>query len=204
MTTASSHLITSWAMHSSQLKKLEVLNYYSNKFQRIRVDWAHGFAPHKPILLLSVMEMFERGTIQENRINLSTDLNQIFLKYWSYLGSASHNPDISRPYFHMKSGKFWHLVAKPGFEKILSAKIKLKTLAEVKRAIAYAYIDEDLYDFFNDELCRDNLQAVLVSRWFPGRLIEIKEISQTDSFQNPSNSFREAYETYARKLQEES
>jgi putative restriction endonuclease len=116
--------------------KLEALSYYAKKFQRLRVDRAHGTAPHKPILLLSVMELFERNAIAQNRIDLSPQLNQTFLKYWSYLGSASHNPDISRPFFHMRSGKFWHLVPRPRFETVLAAKIKLKTMAEVKEAIA--------------------------------------------------------------------
>jgi putative restriction endonuclease len=70
------------------LAKLEVLSYYANKFQRLRVDRAHGVAPHKPILLLAVIERFERGRCLENRIKLSPELNQTFLKYWSYLGSA--------------------------------------------------------------------------------------------------------------------
>ena len=82
--------------------KLEALSYYAKKFQRLRVDRAHGTAPHKPILLLSVIELFERNAIAQNRIDLSPQLNQTFLNYWSYLGSASHNPDISRPFFHMR------------------------------------------------------------------------------------------------------
>jgi len=36
--------------------KIEALSYYAKKFQRLRVDRAHGIAPHKPILLLSVIE----------------------------------------------------------------------------------------------------------------------------------------------------
>ena len=31
-----------------------------------------------------------------------------------------------------------------GFEKLLAANIKLKTFAEVKEAIRFAYLDEDL------------------------------------------------------------
>jgi putative restriction endonuclease len=180
--------------------KIEALGYYAKKLQRLRVDRAHGVAPHKPILLLAVMELFERRAIVENRIDLSPELNQTFLKYWSYLGSACHNPDISRPYFHMKSGKFWHLVPRPGFETVLSAQIKLKTMAEVQQAIAYAYIDEDLFDFWQNPTYRESLLAVLVGRWFPGRLSEIAQISQTDEFQDPPGYFREAYAMYMDRM----
>ena len=148
------------------------------------------------------MELFQRGEIYKNRIDLSKQLNQTFLKYWSYLGSVSHNPDISKPFFHMKSGKFWHLMMNPGFESILAAKIKLKTFAEVKRSVAYAYLDEDLFDFLHDEALRKSLQAVLVGRWFPGRLSDVKKIAATDDVLEPPAYFVEAYDTYVSVLTE--
>ncbi|ASC69504.1 hypothetical protein XM38_004310 [Halomicronema hongdechloris C2206] len=182
--------------------RLEALQYYARKFQRLRVDRAHGVAPHKPILLLSVIESFQRSLIRQNQIELSQQLNQTFLKNWSYLGSARHYPDISRPFFHMKSGKFWHLYANPGFEKVLSAKIKLKTFSEVKKAISHAYLDEDLFDFLQIPSTRESLLTILVRRWFPGQLEDIKKILQTDEFQDPPGYFREAYAMYMERLTE--
>lgn len=184
------------------IAKLEALSYYARKFQRLRVDRAHGTAPHKPILLCAVIELFERGAFPENQIELSPHLNQTFLKYWSYLGSALHNPDISRPFFHMQSGKFWHLMANPGFERVIAEKIKLKTLAEVKRAVRYAYLDEDLFEFLSETSTRESLLAVLVGHWFPGRLDEVREISRTDEFQDPPGYFVEAYAMYVERLEE--
>lgn len=162
--------------------QLEILSYYSKRFQRIRVDRAHGVAPHKPLLLLSVIEMISNKEIQENKIYLSSELIQIFLKYWSYLGSESHNPDISRPYFHMRSGKFWHLMANPGYENVISSKVKLKTFFEVNRSIKYAYLDEDLFDLLNISKYRECLLSVLVGQWFPGRLDEVISIAKTNLF----------------------
>jgi len=62
---------------------------------------------------------------------LSPELIQTFLKYWSYLGSPTHNSEISRPFFQRKSGRFWHLWANSGYEKVVFSRTKLKTLAEV-------------------------------------------------------------------------
>ncbi|NER79456.1 MAG: hypothetical protein F6K42_07715 [Leptolyngbya sp. SIO1D8] len=149
-----------------------------------------------------MIELFDREEIQENRIALSNQLNQTFLKYWSYLGSVNHNPDISKPFFHMKSGKFWHLMMNPGFESVLAAKVKLKTFAEVKRAVAYAYLDEDLFDFLIDASIRESLLATLVGRWFPGRLAEVNRILQLDEFQEPPGYFLEAYAMYMERLNE--
>ena len=161
---------------SSNAKKLEALVYYAKKFERLRVDRAHGVAPHKPILLLSVIDLITREIISINEIYLSPELIDTFHKYWGFLGSDQNNPDIFRPFFHMRSGKFWHLWANPGFEKLISSKVKLKTFAEVKQAIKYAYLDEDLFEFLQDPLSRSSLITVLVARWFPGRFEEIQQI----------------------------
>jgi putative restriction endonuclease len=182
-----------------EVTKIEALHYYATKFQRIRVDRAHGVAPHKPILLLAVMELIAKGYIPENRIYLSPKLIATFLKYWSYLGSMNHNPDISRPFFHMRSGKFWHLMANPGFERVISSGIKLKTFAEVKQAVKYSYVDEDLFDFLCEPKYRDSLLVVLVSYWFPGRIEEIKKISKTDRLQEPLGTLlKSRYDQYRR------
>ena len=158
------------------IRDLEALVYYSKKFERLRVDRAHGIAPHKPILLLSVIELIRKEFIEENKIYLSDELITTFLKYWNYLGSDSHNPDISKPFFHMRSGKFWHLWANPGYEKAIASKVKLKTFAEVKQAIKYAHLDENLFEFLQEPMSRASLLVVLVSRWFPNRHEEIEQI----------------------------
>ncbi len=159
-----------------EIAKIETLSHYAKKFQRLRVDRAHGVAPHKPILLLSVIDLCKQGAISKNEIYLSSELTCTFHKYWNSLGSDQHHPDISRPFFHMRSGKFWHLWANPGFEKLISSKVKLKTLAEVKQAVKYAYLDEDLFEFLQEPLFRSSLITVLVARWFPERFEEVQQI----------------------------
>ena len=160
----------------------------------MRLPCAHGIAPHKSILLLSVIEQVRREIIVENKIYLSPELIQTFLKYWSYLGSPIHNPDISRPFFHTRSGKFWHLWANPNYVRLLSSKEKLKTLAEVKQAVKYAYLDEDLFDFLQSPISRNSLITVLIARWFSGKFELVEEISQIDEFREPPEYFRDGYE----------
>ncbi len=180
----------------SEVRQFEILGYYAKKFQRLRVDRAHGLAPHKPILLLAVIELIAQGKIQENRIDLSARLNRTFLKYWSYLGSADHNPDISQPFYYLKSGKFWHLVANRGQEWVITEKLKLKTLGEVRRVVNYAYLDEDLFDFLREPKFCDSLLDSLALRWFPAHLDAIREIAKTDQFCDPPAYRRDAYERF--------
>lgn len=150
--------------------QLEQLQYYSIKFARLRVDRAHGIAPHKPILLLSVITLIKQGSIQQNRIYLSEQLTTTFLEIWSYLGSEVHYPDISRPFFHLRGDKFWDLIPNRGYRKVINSKVKLKTFAEVKQAVKYAQLDDALFELLQDPLSRSSLTTILVHKWFSHKL----------------------------------
>ena len=65
--------------------------------EKLRIDRARGAAPNKPLLLLAVIERIEQGQIPENKIVLSPELAEAFLKYWSKL--TDRKPNIAIPYF---------------------------------------------------------------------------------------------------------
>jgi putative restriction endonuclease len=146
--------------------QLEQLQYYSIKFSRLRVDRAHGIAPHKPILVLSVLHLIGIQAIQQNQIYLRDELIETFLQAWRYLGSENHGPDVFRPFFHLRGDRFWHHIPNRGFRKIVTSKIKLKTFGEVKQAIKYACMDDCLFEMLQDPITRESLESVLVQKWF--------------------------------------
>lgn len=144
----------------------ELLIYYSNKFQRLRVDRSHGMAPHKPILLLSVIQLIDSNNLQENKIYLEKELIDRFQENWCYLGSEKHRSETFRPFFYLRGDGFWHHIPNPGFRKVVTSKIKLSNFVEVKQAIKYAYIDDALFELLRNSISRDSLTKILVARWF--------------------------------------
>jgi putative restriction endonuclease len=158
------------------IAKIKALSYYSTKFRRLRVDRAHGIAPHKPILILSVLHLIESDRIHRNQIYLRQELIDTFMQVWTYLGSEIHCPDISRPFFHLRGDQFWHHIPNRGFRKIVTSKIKLKTFAEVRSAIKYAYIDDSLFEMLQNPTDRKNLETILVQRWFYEKLEQYKQL----------------------------
>jgi putative restriction endonuclease len=161
----------------------EILVYYSTKFARLRVDRAHGIAPHKPILLLSVIELIKQGLISQNQIYLSEELITTFKTGWSYLGSENHYPDISRPFFHLRGDKFWHLIPNRGYRKIITSKVKLKTFTEVKQAVKYAHVDDALFELLQDPLLRASLTTILVQKWFSSKLNQYRQYLETTALE---------------------
>ena len=175
------------------------LSFYIKKFSKLRVDRAHGsVAPHKPILLLSVIELLQQGKIQRNQIFLSPELISTFLKYWTHLGSDIHRSDIALPFYHLTGDGFWHLSPNPGFESTISAKVKLKSLTALRNAVNYAYVDDDLFNFLRDSESRNYLITAIVQEWFPEREREFQSLYQVDAFQEfQLRLFEKGGETYS-------
>ena len=145
----------------------DTLQKYVQKMKRLRVDRAHGVAPHKPLLLLAVTELIERGQIRENKISLSPDLAETFIKYWSKV--TDRKPNIALPFFHLKSDGFWHLHPNAGYEKVLDIADRITTVSRLREAIAYASLEDNLFvlltDAGNREIIRQTLIYVYLSEF---------------------------------------
>ena len=67
-------------------------------------------APHKPILLLSVIESIAFGEILENKIEISPLLVARFKDNWNRLVNTNiFQPNFALPFFHMQKEGFWKL-----------------------------------------------------------------------------------------------
>ena len=132
--------------------------------------------PHKPFLLLIVMEMLESGELSENRIPFEeikkkkpffADLISAFNKgnrtKWL---SSLHNP-----FFHLKTNGFWHL--KP---LELQSRPTTPTDACLRRVNATAKLDERLFLLFVVPEYREILRQMLICTYFSNIRHEIEHI----------------------------
>lgn len=95
------------------------LNYYVECFSSLHTMKKCGKpAPHKALLLLSVIDLVERSFIVDNRIYLSDELICQFNKnVVTYLGdSIFFQPKIVYPFYHMGSEGFWKIVYNPNVQ----------------------------------------------------------------------------------------
>lgn len=173
------------------MKLVKNLDFYAKKLAKLRVDRSKGVAPHKPILLLSVINFFERDSIKDNRIFLTAELISTFKRFWHQLGTERHNSDIALPFYHLTGDEFWHLQAKPGEESIIKSKIRLRTVQKLRQYVFYAYLDDELFALLLDPISRASLVNVIVENWFPYKKKEIKELLIIDSFTEFRNRLKE-------------
>lgn len=147
--------------------KLKELNYYLLKFKKLRRDRKNGGAPHKPILLLSVINLFEVNPLQTNQIYITPELISFFKSNWAKLVDSDHNMIFALPFFHMKSDGFWRLKPNPGCEKWIEAKSAMRSFSSLNTAVQYAEIDFELSRLLDDFECREILKQFLLDEYFP-------------------------------------
>jgi putative restriction endonuclease len=145
----------------------ESLLKYLSAFKKLRVDRSHGVAPHKPILLLSVLQTFQNGMNSSNRIYITPELVALFKTNWTQLVRTNHDCRISYPFFYLKSDKFWNLVPKQGFNSIETLGSQVKSFSNLNAAVDYAMISEDLFDLMIDSHHNIILQHFLLDEYFP-------------------------------------
>ncbi len=152
----------------------DILRKYIDEFRNLRIDRAHGNAPHQPVLLLTIIEMIEQEQIEINKIPPSPHLVEKFLKYWNCVTNRKPNPAL--PFFHLKSRSFWHHHPNPGYEKALEVVSQIKTFSQLRKMISHASLDEELFILLIQPLERDILRKTLIDKYFLGLTNEIQSV----------------------------
>lgn len=159
------------------------LTPYVEAFSSLHTARIKGYlAPHKPILLLAVIDLVEEGVIASPRIELTDALVRRFEKLWQrYLGfSTVFTPDVAKPFFHMQHECFWRLVsheelalmrAAEGDDGKANAEEKKElpkggySVKAMRAAFAYAEMDEALYEVLRSENARAVLRVLLINTY---------------------------------------
>lgn len=67
-------------------------------------------APHKPVLLLSVIQSIACGEITRNKIEITAQLVARFRDNWAWLVKEEFfKSNFALPFFHLRTEEFWHL-----------------------------------------------------------------------------------------------
>ncbi|NOR72001.1 MAG: HNH endonuclease [Methylomarinum sp.] len=150
-----------------EIKKTHDIQYYIHCFKQLRRDRSKGDAPHKPILLLSIIQLIESEFVSTNKIYLTPELVSIFKTTWSQLVNTDHKMSLPLPFYHMKSEPFWHLKANVGCEKWVEAKSAMRTFANLNEAVKYAELDEELFSLLKERHLCNELKVFLLDNYFP-------------------------------------
>ena len=149
------------------------IQVYLQLFSDLRTAKKLGLpAPHKAVLLLSVMELVEAGVITGNRIELSERLEKTFLKLWKrYVGtSVVFQAKVATPFWHLQNEPFWSLYLNDG--KDLSTVTSPYSVSRL-RENTHAIIDQELFELMRNEDRRARFRVLLISQYLQDQHIPL-------------------------------
>jgi len=123
----------------------------------LKVDRARGdAAPHKPLLLLVVIELAEQGCLPQKLLPLTPELAFRFFTYWSVVAHRrTQKPDIRYPFYHLKGDGCWTPLGEDGKP------------AHDRRLARSAELNADFEACLNDAAFRNEARRLLICTYFP-------------------------------------
>jgi putative restriction endonuclease len=182
--------------------RIKNLAYYLHAFKTLRRDYKKGGAPHKPVLLLSIIQLFESGVIDSNRIFISPELVGTFKSTWNALVSTGHDMIFALPFYHMQSEPFWQLFPNAGCEKWIEAKGSMRSFGNLNTAVAYAQIDNELFELLKEKDSREVLKYTLLEKYFPDTRVNLTGGGSGYITEITNEILQEGAETYRTRIQE--
>ncbi len=145
----------------------ENLQNYVKAFSRLNVNRARGkVSPHKPVMLLAVLELAETGLLKENKIYYSQHLLDLFRSFFQAVKKSGDACNPYFPFFHLRSEAFWYLKPIPGKEAVVEALSTVRGPSQVTDNIEYACLDEDLFSLIQQDSERAILRQAIIDKWF--------------------------------------
>ncbi len=142
---------------------------------------ANGKAPHKPILLLALIQEITEGGITENRVRITPELIASFKEIWSRLVEGNWDCKFFLPFYHLKNDKpgFWFLNLEPGAVVALTSSYSPKSVSALKDGVRYAYFADWLWDFLQNSAKREKLRKQLLEHYFPNKHFRAEEVHRS-------------------------
>lgn len=135
------------------LRKLTALNPAAN---RRLGSGKERLAPHKPLLLLCVLELVEQDRLRGTRMTLTPDLALRFQSFWRIVVSRwTTKPELRMPFHHLSTQGFW---------RPLTADQKLSNHRSLTESVE---IDPSFMAALQTAEFRRQARAVLITGYFP-------------------------------------
>lgn len=144
---------------------------------RLNVNRRGGrFSPHKPVMMLAVLDLALAGRLSDNRIRLDPPLLERYWAYWGVVADEGDKPNPYLPLFHLRSEPFWYLHASSGNQRILDEQGSIGGMAQARSLIEYASLQDSVWQTLRDPDYVETAAATVITHWFPERREALEDI----------------------------
>lgn len=143
------------------------ISTYIQHFSNLHSNKLKGkTAPHKAVMLISIIEMIASGLIKSNKIVFSEELEIHFKNTWKTLvrEDSIFKPIAGTPFWHLNYEPFWKLVPFSGGEDTINELKKHNPYSSsiIRKNIRHAEIDIELFELLQEPSNRKIMIDILV------------------------------------------
>jgi putative restriction endonuclease len=149
--------------------------------------------PHKPVMLLCLIDLLDRNIVTENLFPLSEELVATFKRYFAVVKKHDDQPTIQNPFFHLCGDKFWKLVPAAGDSPIYreGATSGAPSVAELRQRTVGGQFEVGLWTLLSEPVARHQLREALIARYFPEEHDKLAAVVATSRSVPPAEALKE-------------
>jgi hypothetical protein len=175
------------------------IEYYISQLCNVRQnpgnthpESSRGKAPHKPLLLITIINLIKRGIISKNKIEISDELENEYARLWRIIDKGKQ-PDIYLPFFYLQSDGFWKLQAKPSMQIPDS----ISSVKELKGLVSGAKLTEEFFYLLKNHENNKLLKDRIIVNYFVGDVVnELKKVERENGLTYSFNKICEFCKSY--------
>ena len=142
------------------------LDTYLEAFAKLRCGRVGDhLRPHKPVMLLAVMDLFEAGEQIADRIEYQS-LLEPFARYFDVVREGDDQCTPINPYFYLRGDGFWHHQPRSGQEAVLQAMSNPPGVAGLLEIVDHVKLDDELHALLCSAQNREILRQTIIDTYF--------------------------------------
>ncbi len=125
--------------------------------------------PHKPVLLLAILDLLDRGVIRINAEPFNEELVATFRRWFAVVSSEDDQPTLENPFYFLGGDKFWQVFPTGQSEPLYREGFAggAPSPGQLRKQAAIGRFDEGLWPLLSEPLARHQLREALIARYFP-------------------------------------
>jgi len=136
------------------------LQYYRTALIRTKRGNGRGKTINaKPIFLIAIFDQIEKGVLINNKIFFDSCLKECYEKYYSKFEPEMNITPFYKPFFHLQTDGFWHIV----WEN--ESQIKSPSAKYLRENMKYATLDNAFWDLLQDAESRNTLREAIINHF---------------------------------------
>jgi putative restriction endonuclease len=135
--------------------------------------------PHKPVLLLTLFDLFEAGLAEDNRFAVNDDLFATWRMYFDIVKLHNDQPTVENPVYYLSGDNIWSLISYEGHLDVYR-EISFKAAPSKKwltEKIQFGKLQDDFFAILSTSGKVFQLRNAIISRYFPTHRKELLDLS---------------------------